>query len=73
MPATRLAPDGCPLTLLAAGVALQVMHACWVRAPEERPSFEELKVQLEDMWQAMRQEDMKRHNQGFLSKLRKPK
>lgn len=51
----------------------QVMHACWVRAPEERPSFEELKGQLEELWLSVRQEDMKRHNQGFLSKLRKPK
>ena len=49
------------------------MHACWVRAPEERPSFEELKGQLEELWLSVRQEDMKRHNQGFLSKLRKPK
>ena len=41
----------------------QVMHACWVRDPDERPSFEELKAQLEELWMELRQDDMKRANQ----------
>ena len=42
----------------------QVMHTCWVRDPDERPSFEELKAQLEELWMELRQDDMKRQNQG---------
>ncbi len=45
------------------------MHACWVRDPDERPSFEELKAQLEELWMELRQDDMKRANQ--VSGLRK--
>ena len=41
----------------------QVMHSCWVRDPDERPSFEELKAQLEELWMELRQDDMKRANQ----------
>ena len=44
--------------------SLQVMHTCWVRDPDERPSFEELKAQLEELWMELRQDDMKRQNQG---------
>ncbi len=40
------------------------MHTCWVRDPDERPSFEELKAQLEELWMELRQDDMKRQNQG---------
>ena len=40
------------------------MHACWVRDPDERPSFEDLKAQLEELWMELRQDDMKRQNQG---------
>ncbi len=60
-------PPGTPGPLAA------IMAACWVREPEARPGFEVLKEQLEAILEAARQDDMKRANAGFLSKLRKGK
>lgn len=51
-----------------------VMAQCWVREPQARPTFENLRDQLDEILQAVRQDDLKRQNsQGFLSKLRKGK
>mmetsp|Transcript_21197 Transcript_21197/g.63782 ORF Transcript_21197/g.63782 Transcript_21197/m.63782 type:complete len:615 (-) Transcript_21197:1774-3618(-) len=60
-------PPGTPGPLAA------VMAACWVRDPESRPSFEQLREQLEDILEGARADDMRRQNAGFLSKLRKTK
>jgi len=54
-----------PTSRLSGTCSSQVMHTCWVRDPDERPSFEELKAQLEELWMELRQDDMKRQNQGM--------
>lgn len=53
-------PPGTPGPLAA------VMAACWVRDPESRPSFEQLREQLEDILEGARADDMRRQNAGGL-------
>lgn len=52
----------------------ELMQQCWQRKPESRPSFEDAKVRMEDIWRSHRQDDVKRtHQTGLLSKFRKAK
>ena len=52
----------------------ELMQQCWQRKPDDRPSFEEAKSRMDDIWRAHRQEDQKRSQQsGLFSKLRKSK
>ncbi|CAK0783692.1 hypothetical protein CVIRNUC_006891 [Coccomyxa viridis] len=59
-------PPACPEALAA------LLRDCWQKDPRERPPFEALKVRMEGLWKAMRQQEDKRAQQpGLLSKLRK--
>jgi serine/threonine protein kinase len=60
-------PSTCPAPLAA------VIQECWERDPEARPAFDVLKVRLEELWCAQRDEEVRRVQSGFLSKLRKHK
>lgn len=51
-------PPGTPGPLAA------VMTSCWVRDPDARPSFEQLREQLEEILEGARAEDMRRQNAG---------
>ncbi|BDA41364.1 Serine/threonine-protein kinase STY17 [Coccomyxa sp. Obi] len=59
-------PANCPEGLAS------VMRDCWQRDARQRPSFEQLKVRLEELWRATRQQEERRATTpGLLSKLRK--
>lgn len=61
-------PPGTPPALA------ELMQQCWQRRPEDRPSFDEAKVRMDDIWRAHRQEDAKRPQQsGLFTKFRKSK
>lgn len=51
-------PPNTPIPLAA------VMVACWSRDPAMRPSFEELRQQLDEILESTRADDMRRHNSG---------
>lgn len=52
----------------------ELMQQCWQRKPDDRPSFDEAKARMEEIWRVHRQEDAKRSQQtGLLSKFRKSK
>lgn len=55
------------------GSLAAIMTTCWARDPSQRPSFEELREQLDELMESTRVDDMRRQNSGFLSKLRKTK
>lgn len=46
------------------GPLAAVMVACWARDPAVRPSFEELRQQLDEILESTRADDMRRHNSG---------
>ncbi|CAL8461912.1 g1443 [Coccomyxa elongata] len=59
-------PANCPEGLAS------VMRDCWQRDARQRPAFEQLKVRLEELWRATRQQEERRATTpGLLSKLRK--
>jgi serine/threonine protein kinase len=62
-------PSNCPPALAG------VMQECWQRNPEARPSFENLKSRVEELWHLQRQEDARKATSqpGLLSKFRKAK
>jgi serine/threonine protein kinase len=63
-----------PMPPSAPPALAELMQQCWQRKPEDRPSFEEAKVRMEEIWRVHRQDDAKRSQQtGLLSKFRKSK
>lgn len=63
-----------PMPPSAPPALAELMQQCWQRKPDDRPSFEEAKVRMEEIWRVHRQDDAKRSQQtGLLSKFRKSK
>ena len=63
-----------PMPQNAPPALAELMQQCWQRKPDDRPSFEEAKVRMEEIWRIHRLDDAKRSQQtGLLSKFRKSK